>query len=53
MLKKVLKGLTVIIHDPKVDRAGKALAALVAVRVVLALGGTAQLADLIAKAFGN
>jgi hypothetical protein len=53
MLKKVLKTLSIVIHDPKVDRAGKALAALVAVRVVLALGGTAQLADLIAKAFGN
>jgi hypothetical protein len=53
MLKKVLKTLSIVIHDPKVDRAGKALAALVAVRVLILLGASDTIVQLVQKAFGN
>lgn len=44
VLSKVGRGVRVVIHDPEVNRTGKAFATLIAVRLTLAITGSATLA---------
>lgn len=48
-VKKLGRALRVVIHDPEVQRTGKAFAAKIAVRLVLALGGGTFYVELIQK----
>ena len=49
LLAKIGKALVVVIHDPEVQRTGKAFALKVFVRLVIAAGAGAQLVELIDK----
>jgi hypothetical protein len=49
VLKKVGSLALVVIHDKAIDRAGKSLAVLVAVRVLIALGAAPTVIDLVSK----
>lgn len=53
MLKKILKALAVVIHDPEVDRTGKQFALKIAARLALSGGGVAFFAEIIVKALGG
>lgn len=50
--KKAGRAVLVVIHDPDVQRTGKSFAVLIAVRLAVALGASAQLVELIQR-LGN
>ncbi len=52
-MKKILSWVTIVIHDPKVDRAGKALALLILVRVLVLAGASDTVVQLVQKALGS
>lgn len=49
LARRALRAGRVVLHDPKVERAGKSLAAILAARAVVALGGSAATVDLVLK----
>jgi dTDP-4-amino-4,6-dideoxygalactose transaminase len=49
LVSRALRGGRVVLHDPAVERSGKALAAIVVVRAVVALGGGASSVELAQK----
>jgi hypothetical protein len=51
-LRDVARVARVVIYDPEVQREGKALFVLVAVRVALALGASAQMVEIIRAFIG-
>lgn len=51
-MKKIVKLLALVIHDPEVQRSGKQFAAKVAVRLALAAGGGVFWVGLIHKYLG-
>jgi hypothetical protein len=52
LVRKLGRALRVVIHDPEVQRSGKQFGVKIAVRLVLALGGSVQIAELIQKYLG-
>ena len=53
LLARAGHALRVVVHDPQVDRAGIGLAAIVAVRLALALGASAADVALIQHLFDS
>lgn len=49
IVQKVARIAGVVIHDPQVQRQGKQFAVLIAVRLLLAAGASAQLVELIQR----
>jgi hypothetical protein len=50
--KKAANGLLAVIHDKAVQRSGKQFAALMLVRLLIALGAAPEIISLVQKAFG-
>jgi hypothetical protein len=51
-LSRIGRAVRVVIHDPEVHRAGKSFAVLVAVRIALALGASAEMIDVARRILG-
>ncbi len=52
ILRRAVRVVAVVIHDPEVERGAKSLALLVAVRVALALGASAQVVEIVRQLLG-
>lgn len=52
VLRGALRVARVVIHDPEVERGAKSLALLVAVRVLIALGASSQLIEILRPLVG-
>ena len=52
LARRVIRAARVVIYDPEVQRAGKSLAALVAVRLLIAASASAQLVEFIQRILG-
>jgi hypothetical protein len=52
ILSRLGRALRVVAHDPEVERAGKGLAVIILVRLMLALGASAQLVEIVRSLVG-
>lgn len=53
LLARAGHALRVVVHDPNVDRAGKSLAVVVAIRLLLAFGASAGLVEVLKPIIGQ